>query len=276
MSVDGAPDFDGLAGAYRWMEWLSFGPLLQRCRCAFLGELKTVRRAVVLGDGDGRFTAELLRVNSVVRVDVVDASAAMLWALVRRAGPDAGRVRTVVADIREWKPEGSERFDLVVSHFFLDCLTGAEVEGLAGSVSGSLTEGARWVVSDFAVPEGWAGRLAGRGLVGFLYRAFGLLTGLRIRQLPDHASALRNAGFVLEQRREMLFGLLFSEVWRYEGKGKKGQRDKEGSEPFPIPDGQAVARVSVTRSRIFLSTSLALMKKGVLRQWRLSWPESGE
>ena len=39
---------------------------------------------------------------------------------------------------------------------------------------------------------------------------------------------------------------------------------------------QAVARVSVMRSRIFLSTSSALMKKGVLRQWMLSWPESGE
>jgi SAM-dependent methyltransferase len=171
--------------------------------------LKTGRRAVVLGDGDGRFTAELLRVNFFVRVDAVDASAAMLQALVRRAGADAGRVRTVVADIRGWKPEGSERLDLVVSHFFLDCLTAAEVEGLAGSISVSLTEGERW-----------AGRLAGRMLIGFLYRAFGLLTGLRIRQLPDHAAALRNAGFVLEQRREMLFGLLFSEVWRYEGQGR--------------------------------------------------------
>jgi SAM-dependent methyltransferase len=219
MSVEGAPDFGRLAGAYRWMEWLSFGPLLQRCRCAFLSELKTARRALVLGDGDGRFTAELLRVNSEVRIDAVDASPVMLRALVQRAGANAGRVQATVVDIRDWKPESADLYDLVVSHFFLDCLTTLEVEVLAASVRSRLvrlgpTEGARWVVSDFAVPEGWAGRVVGRLLVGFLYRAFGLLTGLQIRRLPDHAAALRSAGFVLEKRREMLFGLLFSEVWR--------------------------------------------------------------
>ncbi|WP_058188438.1 class I SAM-dependent methyltransferase [Terracidiphilus gabretensis] len=214
MVPDTNANFDRLAGAYRWMEWLSFGPLLQRCRCAFLGELETARRALVLGDGDGRFTAELLRANYAVRVDAVDASPAMLRALVERAGASAGRVRTIVADIRLWRPESADAYDLVVSHFFLDCLATEEVVALAGSVRGSLTEGARWVVSDFAVPEGWAGRLAGRVVVGFLYRAFGLLTGLRIRRLPDHAVALRSAGFVLEERKEMLFGLLFSEVWR--------------------------------------------------------------
>jgi SAM-dependent methyltransferase len=214
MSVAGAPDFDRLSGLYRWMEWLSFGPLLDRCRSVYLDDMKSARRALVLGDGDGRFTAKLLRVNPDVRVDAADASPAMLQALVRRAGADRGRVRTIVADIREWKPESGSEYDLVVSHFFLDCLTTEEVEALAGSVKLSLTERARWVVSDFAVPEGFAGRLAGRVLVGFLYRAFGLLTGLRVRQLPDHAAALERAGFVLEKRKELLLGLLFSEVWR--------------------------------------------------------------
>jgi SAM-dependent methyltransferase len=212
MSVEGAPDFGRLAGAYRWMEWLSFGPLLERCRCAFLDEMTDAQRALVLGDGDGRFTAALLRANPEVRIDAVDASEAMLRALARRAGEDAGRVRTTVADLRGWKPECAE-YDLVVSHFFLDCLTTEEVGALAAAVRPSLTAGARWVVSDFAVPEGSAGRLAGRLLVGFLYRAFGLLTGLRVRQLPDHAAALTRAGFVLVRRREFLFGVLMSEEW---------------------------------------------------------------
>ena len=214
MSHEAAPNFDRLAGAYRWMEWFSFGPLLQRCRCAFLQEMKTARRALVLGDGDGRFTAALLRANSEVRVDAVDASPAMLRALVRGAGPDADRVRTIAADLRGWRPEGTAAYDLIASHFFLDCLAGDEVEALAAAVSPHLTAGAQWFVSDFAIPEGFAGRLAGRLLVGFLYLAFGLLTGLRIRRLPDHAEALRRAGFLPARRREMLFGLLFSEAWR--------------------------------------------------------------
>src|SRR6185437_1080687 len=57
------PKFDRLARVYRWMEWLSFGPYLSRCRRAFLPQLRDARRALVLGDGDGRFTAALLRRN---------------------------------------------------------------------------------------------------------------------------------------------------------------------------------------------------------------------
>jgi hypothetical protein len=70
------------------------------------------------------------------------------------------------------------------------------------------------VISEFAVPTTRFGRWVARPLVAFLYRAFGLLTGLDIRQLPDYAAGLQAAGFVLEQRRTMLGGLLTAEAWR--------------------------------------------------------------
>jgi hypothetical protein len=100
------PNFNRLPRLYRWMELVSFGPWLRWCRCAFLGDLLTCRRAVVLGDGDRRFTAWLLKANPAVQIDAIDASSAMLQSLVRRAGPHAGRIRTQVADARGWRPEG--------------------------------------------------------------------------------------------------------------------------------------------------------------------------
>ena len=63
------PDFDRLARLYRWMEYLTFGPWLQRCRSAFLGGIANSRRALVLGDGDGRFTARLLADCPAIRID---------------------------------------------------------------------------------------------------------------------------------------------------------------------------------------------------------------
>jgi hypothetical protein len=53
------PDFNRLARFYRWMELVSFGPWLCWCRCAFVGEVSACRYALILGDGDGRFTARL-------------------------------------------------------------------------------------------------------------------------------------------------------------------------------------------------------------------------
>jgi hypothetical protein len=210
-----APNFDRLAKLYIWMELATFGPLLSRCRQVFLSDLRSVRRAVVLGDGDGRFTSELLRVNSQVRVDAVDASPAMLHALLHRARRNAGRVSAHCADARNWPP-ANPPYDLVVSHFFLDCLTTEEVRALAVNVHDAVSPSATWIVSEFAVPHSRFGRFIARPLVWLLYRAFGLLTGLKIRGLPDHHAALRKAGFFLTQRQTWLCGLLVSEMWRGE------------------------------------------------------------
>ena len=211
-----APNFDRLAKLYFWMELATFGPFLSRCRQAFLTELVPARRAVVLGDGDGRFTAELLRVNSQVRIDAVDASPAMLDALLHRAGQNEGRVSAHCADAREWQ-SANPPYDLVVSHFFLDCLTTEEIRVLAAKVHSAISPSAMWIVSDFAVPHSWFGRWSARPLVWLLYLAFGLFTGLKVCSLPDHHGALRNAGFTLTQRRCWLRGLLVSEMWRCHG-----------------------------------------------------------
>jgi SAM-dependent methyltransferase len=215
-----APNFDRLAKIYLWVELLTFGPFLSRCRQAFLSELRTVRRAVVLGDGDGRFTSELLRLNSQVRIDAVDASPAMLHALLAGAGQNAGRVSPHCADIRNWQP-ANQLYDLVVSHFFLDCLTTEEVRALAVKLHGAVAPSAMWIVSEFAVPRNLFGRWVARPLVWLLYRAFGLLTGLKIRSLPDHHVALRNAGFTLTRRQTWLCGLLVSEMWHCHGVEKE-------------------------------------------------------
>ena len=133
-----APNFDRLARVYRWMEWASFGPFLWWCRCAFLSEMRGRRRALVIGDGDGRFTTRLLETNPAVQIDAIDASAAMLRALMRRAGAKAVRVRAIRDDIRRHarlgQVESSARYDLVVTHFLLDCLCTGEIRTLAERV----------------------------------------------------------------------------------------------------------------------------------------------
>jgi len=207
------PDFSPLAPFYRWMEMASFGPVLQRSRCAFIDDLSDRRRALILGDGDGRFTARFLRANSQIQIDAVDASAAMLDELRRRAGLDAPRVHTTCADTRYWQP-ASPLYDLVVTHFFLDCLTTAEVQSLANKMRAAVVPNAQWLISEFAVPAGWHGRFIARPLIRTLYWAFDLLTGLKVRTLPDYHAALRWAGFELVQERRWLGGLLASELWQ--------------------------------------------------------------
>jgi ubiquinone/menaquinone biosynthesis C-methylase UbiE len=213
------PDFNRLARFYLWMEAATFGPWLWWCRCAWLYEPGSLiladreSRALVLGDGDGRFTARLLRAYPRIHVDAVDASPAMLQSLLKRAGPNAPRLRVHLADARSFQPPAPP-YDLIVTHFFLDCLTTAEVQLLGETLRRSATPQTRWLVSEFAVPPGWFGAVLARPLVRLLYVAFGRLTGLAVRELPNHQAALSQSGFTLLRQKTWLFGLLTSELWR--------------------------------------------------------------
>jgi ubiquinone/menaquinone biosynthesis C-methylase UbiE len=205
------PNFDRVARPYRWLEYLALGKLLGRTRNRHLARVGQCRRALILGDGDGRFTARLLAACPEMRADAVDASVAMLRLLEARCAPDRARLTTHHADAREFLPRHAP--DLVVTHFFLDCLTQAEVDALVSRIAAICEPGTLWLVSDFRIPSGPVGWVA-RAYVRMLYLAFRLLTGLRTTRLPDHGSALHCSGFTRIAEHRSLFGILTAELWQ--------------------------------------------------------------
>jgi cyclopropane fatty-acyl-phospholipid synthase-like methyltransferase len=214
-----ASNFNRLAHPYRWMEYASFGPCLEHCRRAQLAHLAGARRALVLGDGDGRFLKHLLASNPLLTADVVDSSRSMLRVLdrrIRRMGePFRRRIRLHHADALCWRVSGS--YDLVVSHFFLDCFHTPQLDQLFDRLLPHLEREARWVISEFSIPShppaSYLTASLSRWIVGFLYRSFGLLTGLRVRKLPDYALSLHRRGLTLDRETHFLGGLLQSQLW---------------------------------------------------------------
>src|SRR6185437_264248 len=139
-------NFDHLARPYRWLEYLTFGPMLERCRFCRIPELTGARRALVLGDGDGRFLARLLAANPALEADVVDQSPAMLRLLQARAAAagSGSRIRIHQTDALTFQP-AEAAYDLVVTHFFLDCFTTGQMRGLVENLSPHLLPGALWI-----------------------------------------------------------------------------------------------------------------------------------
>lgn len=232
-----AVSFDRVARPYRWMEYLTFGHALERCRNHFLPKLADCRSALVLGDGDGRFLAALLATNPHLHADAVDSSRTMLRLLERRVQAAIGstsRLRTHHIDALSFVPGG--HYDLVVSHFFLDCLNSLQIEALCARLAPYLEPHARWVISDFRIPAGPM-RWPARAIVRLLYLAFRLLTGLRTHRLPDHAAALTAAGFTRIAQHPLLAGLLITEFWEYTPAMQlPPQRPRTHAIPDPVPD----------------------------------------
>ena len=69
--------FDALARPYRLLERLALGGSLETARYHFLPRLRSCRRVLVLGDGDGRLVQRLLRLAPELCVDSLDKSEAM-------------------------------------------------------------------------------------------------------------------------------------------------------------------------------------------------------
>lgn len=247
------PNFDRVARLYRWAEYLTLGPLLQRTRTHFLPQLPQRHNALILGDGDGRFLAQLLARQPTLRALAVDTSASMLHLLRHRCQPHASRLQTLQASalnltsttigspepsapatIGYPEPSGSGFIaplenevggslrlqpevspDLIATHFFLDCLTQPEVDALTRNLAAQLSPGALWLLSDFGQPRPRALRPLAALYIRALYFAFRLLTNLRVTHLPDPQSSLSRAGFRRIAHHDLLCGLIYTEIWQY-------------------------------------------------------------
>jgi hypothetical protein len=215
IAEDALPDFDRVARIYRYAEYASLGPILQLARTHFLPQLLYIRKATVVGDGDGRFLARLLAANSNVEALAIDSSEAMLHLLRCNcaAASTGGSRRLQTRRISALDTAPVPGSDLIVSHFFLDCFEQQQVDTLICSYAKTLSVGTLWLLSDFALPHSAWLRPIAAIYIRCLYFAFRVLTGLRVTHLPAPQKALTNAGFTLIARKEWLKGFVYTELW---------------------------------------------------------------
>lgn len=199
---------DPIARWYRWLEYIGFGRALERRREAFLHDVADARRALVLGEGDGRFLArlvpEMFRTPGAA-IDYIDLSARMLKLARERAGD---RVNYIHGDALTL-PLPPAEYDLIVTHFFLDCLDESEAAALVDRIAVAAAPNARWLISEFRAENWWS-----RPVIAALYLFFRITTGLKTRRLIDHHLWLQQHGFTLEKSERSRAGLLVSELWR--------------------------------------------------------------
>lgn len=215
---------DPIARGYRWLEYIGFGRELERRRNAFLGEISDARKILVLGEGDGRFLVRLVEETTHerptkglpgVEIHYIDLSWRMLE-LARKRLEAAGHAGDGITfeqanALAVALPRAA--YDLIVTHFFLDCFHEADAAKLVQNVADAALPHARWLISEFRQPGGgWRAVWAWLWL-RVLYLFFRVTTGLRTSRLIDHHPLLTRAGFRLSRAETARFGLLVSELW---------------------------------------------------------------
>ncbi len=229
-----AHGFDRIAPHFEWLERLALGRAMERARVALLDAaceaLPEAPRALLAGEGDGRFASELLERRPLAEVDVVDASAVMLaraQARLEGSGRGLERVRFRQTDLTA--PEASESrseqsasnddlpassYDLIVTCFLLDCFEGERLDRVIRRLARAAGPCATWLQVDFQLPERGAARALGRVQLGVLYAFFRGLTGLDARRLENPGPRLEAQGFSVAQEARLRGGTLGAELRR--------------------------------------------------------------
>lgn len=209
--------FDAVAPWYRALETIAFGNALHRCRVACLDEIMSPRDALILGEGNGRFLCELLRAHPGVQVDCVDASERMLQLAHQRVENELPnrieQVRFLRRDIRHWEPP-KNHYDLVVTHFLLDCFLERELARVIKNVAFATKPDAGWLLADFRVPDRGFARLRARVWLEVMYQFFRLIAQIEARELIDPTPFLQAERFALARQHLFQQGMLKSELWR--------------------------------------------------------------
>ena len=219
-----ARGFDQLAPVYDILGDIAFAGALRRSQRSFLSDLPRISRALVIGGGTGRFLSDLLVEGRVARVVSVDVSPGMTHLASRRVAdlgrsPDVEfRVGTIDAVLRD------ERFDLVVTHCYLDLFPPERMSFVVERLSGSLLPGGFWLFSDFSdAGTGPRGAIR-RGAVRFLYRFFRVSCGIEASHLPPFRDAFDRFGLTALRSGSHLGGLIVTSLYQ---KGLKPQRQPD-------------------------------------------------
>jgi len=210
-------NFDGVASSYLFLETITFGNQLQKCRTSMISHLTNSKRALVLGEGNGRFLEAFCKANPLAEILVIDESPRMLDLAKRRIAnanpPINNQIEFRCANVFEILPL-TGTFDLIVCNFFLDCFTSSEIGHLLGVFHQMLFGEGLIVVGDFRNPQFAPGRLIREVILKIMHVYFQKTAGISATELTDLHAILQERSFQKAVEKKLFFGFLNSSIWK--------------------------------------------------------------
>jgi tRNA (cmo5U34)-methyltransferase len=210
-----AHSFSPVASFYDRLSGLAFGSSLYRAQAEHLGLIPAGARVLLIGGGTGQILPALLQHTACREVVFLEASDKML-ARARQAVAslaEAGRVVFRLGTEEDISQE--EKFDVVLTFFFLDLFSSPLLGQITTRLSGALVPGGWWLASDFVHPRGSRLRKGAAALLfSSMYLFFRLTCGLSATRLPDWPAQLSRLG--LNQVKSCYFyhGLIRAAAYR--------------------------------------------------------------
>lgn len=188
--------FDRVAPFYGTLARLVYGDALEQAQASLLPHLPDMGSVLVIGGGSGWLLEQLLKTGKQLDILYLDAAPAMLqraqYRYERIQQPHQCSVSFRLGNEQALQP--NEQFESIITPFLLDLFPPPRLQQLMQTLAATLTPHGRWLFADFW-PVQHPPPLKLQLLIRGMYTFFGLVSGVKAKQLPDYAFHFKSLGF---------------------------------------------------------------------------------
>lgn len=184
--------FNWLARYYDQLATAVFGKSLYQAQIYYIRQIPRDANVLILGGGTGKILGELLRINSAGRICYIEASSTMIK-LAKRNTSEGNRQQVLFIHGTEDSIPSEIKFDIIITHFFLDLFSQHSLDALIEKVNSSLAPGALWLACDFINYGKWWQK----STLQAMYLFFRFCCGIESSKLPPWEFQLRQSGLHL-------------------------------------------------------------------------------
>lgn len=210
--------FDIVAPVYDSLAKLIFGSAITQAQLVNLEMVPAKAKILVIGGGTGWFLLELLQNTNCSRVVYVEASKKMLYQarqlLISKYGQEC---KTEFRLGNENNITPAEKYDVVITNFFLDLFAPAPLQYITDKLYTALTPGGYWFITDFIKPDAtsWK-KIWSSVLLRGMYIFFRVTCQISATTLPDWEHLLKQYSLKGRKSGYFYYGLIKSVVLQKE------------------------------------------------------------
>lgn len=197
--------FDWLAPFYDQITCVFFAGAIQQSHTWFLDQVPKGANVLILGGGTGNWVKSLLIKNESCRICYIEASVEML-----------NKAKFNLKDFHQIEfIHGTEedipqhQFDVIITAYFLDLFTDAQLKVLVHRLSHHLKNNCSWIVADFVNSNYWQNLF-----LGVMYFFFSITNTIKNRTLPNWDSCLKSFSFKEAYSKQFYSGFIHSKFYK--------------------------------------------------------------
>ena len=202
--------YDTVASFYDALAGLIFGDVQLQAQEYLLSHIPPNSNVLIVGGGSGWILDAINKLHpSGLTITYIDASRGMMALAKQRA--TAGHSITFIADSIENIKLGDGSFDIVITPFLFDNFTAPDCKSIFVKLHKALNGNGAWLFADFRQPVLWKHKL----LLKTMYLFFGIIAGIKAKQLPGTDSLFAEAGYTQVAQREYWDGFISAMVYEH-------------------------------------------------------------